>query len=869
MNTPNHLFRALFVFALLLNIATPIIGFMCFSDHADAMDLRDQLGMASMTVPVIAALLTILAWIVSMKHGNEKRSMVATALLFVTATLGCGIFSILFSDHSDEPFYIIAVGVATILIPTIILLLEWLIATTSARIGTALRVANKPGAATIALNIALALRPDNKQARFLLAMMLTKNKKYEKAMPLLKSFYDAKVDNTDFLQALYESSTITGEKMLQMEVGEKLESIAPDTNRFDELLVLWLDNNEHDKALQKLEALSQEEQGPYLDVLFHLKDEKNEEEECLNIADRMAAIENAPYETTQEILKDFSNRHPKNLGALERLRNLGEKRKRQDEVINAIEKILVLNPQNEISRRILIDNCRANDQLSDVIAQLNILAQLGQANMSDYLELAQWHFESNRTQQALDTIAKIPEEQQRIPEIIIFKMTCLNALNRREEAIAVGKTVGEAGENIASKFAIAPHLAVPDAYKKIRMLTTEISTKETLAELNQLRNELCNNPKDIQLHFRVITLLCRAEMFTEAVIAYDDILAMDATLESKVLEHLNEQMENYPNNTTLSNYLIDLCERRRDWRKMFETYKTLTRTSVTPNVIMAQGCKRILKNTPAFAAPIDEIMKFAGETGTVTEEECLQYLDKFYEAGGMREPKRTMAEFRIAAKLPQSARALELASKIVADNANDLDLLKLAASIYEEHHIFDKAIEITTTLVKNEGKEPATNKTILRLKDKWRDDKIADTKKQMENDPNNPVLLDVYGDLMHEANRRNEALAAYQKASQKHSPLADVYRAKYAYEMLLKGPSFYSEAQLAFKSAELTPEQDAEIQDSIKNIFYRSAKLVRSENQWDFALELLKRIFRVDASYLNTVSQIDEIEGLIRSKRKY
>ena len=301
---------------------------------------------------------------------------------------------------------------------------------------------------------------------------------------------------------------------------------------------------------------------------------------------------------------------------------------------------------------------------------------------------------------------------------------------------------------------------------------------------------------------------------------------------------------------------------------MLDIYKTIGGEAYSVAMSALVGCERILRKCPNFTPAIKMLIELSAKQDLESKRNCLTMLDNYYRAGGVRDNDLSMSEFCFAMDCDNIDRAIDIGEDLYTTNNNDVSFIYLLSQAYAKKENFKRAIELHEAALHIEGKPIETNPDLLALKRQYLNQQVKEVEKQIEHSPNDPQYLDTYGDLMNDLGNHNKALAAYQKASQKPSEKSDIYKAKYAFQLLLKGPSFYSEAQIAFKEAVLQPTQDETVQNDLKAIFYRAARLVCAEQQWDFALELFKRIFRVDASYKDTVSQIDRIEGILRSKKK-
>jgi tetratricopeptide (TPR) repeat protein len=142
--------------------------------------------------------------------------------------------------------------------------------------------------------------------------------------------------------------------------------------------------------------------------------------------------------------------------------------------------------------------------------------------------------------------------------------------------------------------------------------------------------------------------------------------------------------------------------------------------------------------------------------------------------------------------------------------------------------------------------------------------RIAEIQALFAKGASTPELHEELGDLFHDFGQLNEAIAEYQRSALNDRERR-IARAKLGYVLARKG--MYLEADEALQEADLRSDLSAEAQSSLKALFYSSAQMMEEDGQDERALDLYRRIFRVDAAYRDVVSHIERLQRSDKKRR--
>lgn len=853
---------------------TVVIWVVCLCNLAlafEGSDIRRAFETAGLLSVVVAVVLSFVAWLLSVSRRFATRPLYFTPLIFGTLGGAVAGLCVAYFEFEGELAALIFAGLVVAL-PVLAWLSEWVLASVMARLGGRLRQGGRAGAASRALSVASALRPRNRTVRDLLATMLATDGKAAEAQPMLQEMFARGYRGEEFLKLFYINSRAVGERAMQIAVGEELDRLSPSDELFEDLVALWLSSGAEDTVILRIGMLDQLKQDDHLPTLFELLLKRRNFERCLHICVRMLETGAVRAADVDECLARLIAADPGNVVALERRRDLALQIGDAKTVSRVVEQLLALDPTNAPSRRLLIENLRKSEQLNSVIAQIKILAGQNQASVTDWFELAYWHFGRSEAAEALAILDKhLPVAQ--MPEAAYVKAKCLEELGRTQEALQTAQDAMARHRNAKPDPTLPEYVQHTDIARELRTLAGALELHLNTLALEKAEEQVEKNPDDTPARLEWIALLAKANRVSQAIIAYDDFLRKSPDDFDRVMAHL-EQLRAQTKDNQLGNFRIDLLERTADWPKMLNASEELVKDTVNASQHLAKLYERILGKAPAFTPALDNLLVLARKADTATQANALVCLDNFYANGGECNEARACTELLLAVRCADFARGRRLCEMIFGQQPahNDIatatdECLELAMEVYTHETEYEHAIAVREETCKRKKLQPETDTMLIGLKKKANEKREAQLRKQIADTPADPELWNALGDLMHLMGRRNDAITAYQKAAQRKTEKEDVYRAKYAYELLLKGPSFYGEAEIAFKEVNLDHEMPPEYQETIKALLHLAARVVTNENQWDFALELYKRIFRIDAGYANTVAEIDRIEGILRTKR--
>jgi tetratricopeptide (TPR) repeat protein len=499
-------------------------------------------------------------------------------------------------------------------------------------------------------------------------------------------------------------------------------------------------------------------------------------------------------------------------------------------------------------RRELLEHYRFQNEPDAAFRQLIMLVASGQATLAEKLEAAEQHFavadydEVEKLISGDDELASHP------------RSLCLLAETKLEMGL-----LEEAEELISQARELDP-----DAETTVGLGSVESKIRAKILErdLELFAQRVEQNPGDIDLKFAYFDRLVAAGKADLVVISLEDLLAHQPALAERVVSEVEGYLGRHGFEGRLARYLADLHAREGRWDECFAVCERMAGESLHPAEILREAAERILTTVPDHVPSLLALTRVSHETGRHAE--ALDCLDRLAAAGFAMTREMRQIEFESGLAAGNLSRAAAAGSALLSETPDDKDLLMRIAQMEADLGRYDSAISHLKHARAVHPDDHTIALFLRKVEDQRKSARMEEIRRRLETHPRDDGLLEELGDLHHDFSQLNEAIVAYQRAAHAR-PDNQVARAKLGYVLARK--EMFSDAEETFAEVTLSVEQDDHVQTRLKALFYKAAEVAEDENQFDLALTLYKRVFRVDAGYRDVVTRIERLERLAKGKK--
>src|SRR5690606_28198540 len=264
---------------------------------------------------------------------------------------------------------------------------------------------------------------------------------------------------------------------------------------------------------------------------------------------------------------------------------------------------------------------------------------------------------------------------------------------------------------------------------------------------------------------------------------------------------------------------------------------------------------------PSHVPSLETQMRYYHDVGESAE--ALTYLDRLPAEHSARQEQRRL-EMEAAEKVGNFSRAIEAGLALLEHGPEDTGLLSRVAGLYGQRKDYPAAIELLQRAAKIDPDSFEIRRQLRGTVETMKRDRMEEIKGLLKERPGDRDLLEELGDIYHDFEQLNEAITHYQRAGL-NDPERRIPRAKLGYLLARKG--LFTDADEALAEADLNPALEPEEQEILKSLFFRTAQLMEEESEDERALNLYRRIFRVDAGYKDVVSHIERLQVSSKKKR--
>jgi len=333
------------------------------------------------------------------------------------------------------------------------------------------------------------------------------------------------------------------------------------------------------------------------------------------------------------------------------------------------------------------------------------------------------------------------------------------------------------------------------------------------------------------------------------------MLAKQPELLDRVVAEISAMMKRHGRNSRLLIYLSDIYLRKRDWDNMHKTIQEMAAISLQPEAVLMEGAERILNEKPDYPPALLVYSRQLFKLGRYHK--ALDALDGYYAAHDSSNGQTLQFEYDVCKAAGDTKRALRIGDELLKQNPNQIGLLNGQADLCEQLALYEQGAEYLQHVEKLSDEPAQVRLRIREFDEKRKRARIAELQKIVEENPKDAKAFVEMGDLYHDFTQFNDAIVAYQKAAHA-APSQNVAKAKLGYVLERKG--MHAECDDIIGQVELTVDQPADEQAELKALLYATGEMLEENEQFQLAVAIYRRIFRVDAGYRDVVGRIEYIE---------
>ena len=850
----NGIFIVLLFTTFALNLAGGYLNYVIWSEGELSKDIYQALAQSSMGlyvaaggVAILGILLTALTYIVSFDHRRPSRPRLRIFLLFFSFCFFISAYLLGTNGVAADniPAFVGAIA-ASLVLPLVVFPIESQLGRGFLRSAQALFRGGSIAKALRVVKWSMALRPGNKTAEDLYGRCLAEAGNMEEAMPILERSLGENPDDPALLRLFYEHYAKKQDLKRELEFLQHLHHVQPRPKHFERLVELWRGEGQNEHVLSELQKLHGDERKAWHPLMVELMFELKKYDEIPAMAHELE-IYGPPFTAAMDCWEKLAEAQPLSPPPLEALTGLYDRLGNRTMAIQYLERLTELHPDDPMFRRKLISHCRETHQTEAVRFHEEELVRRGQANLREKLDVANALF-TVADYGKLEKMLRADQEMLEDPMGAYLLAAMLFETRRWSAALDQVRRA---------------RLLDPESDVRSLLVSLENRTKARILEeeLQQFGDQVHSAPDNEELQLSYIDRLVASQSYDKAVMELDRWLERKPTERQKITTFIEQLLERHGNNFRLMSYLADIRLREGNVTAVYDLYCAMASESMTPDEVLREGSRKILDIEPEFTPALLTMAEIAGRNGDY--EQVLARLGAFHAAGGEISNVTARLEFEACRSLGRNEEAIATAETLLQMHPDDVDLLNEMARLLEKEDRLDGALRCYRKLHDLAPGDIEISRAIVRVEQSVKRKRLALLMKRLATDPNPGPIHEEMGDLYHDFGQMNDAIVSYQKAALRPE-LHDVATTKLAYVLARKG--MYTEAQEALAETELRFDQAPDLQKKMKTLMFKTAELMESDQKFEMAMTVYKRIFRVDAGYRDVVERIERLQRLYKGK---
>ena len=387
---------------------------------------------------------------------------------------------------------------------------------------------------------------------------------------------------------------------------------------------------------------------------------------------------------------------------------------------------------------------------------------------------------------------------------------------------------------------------------RVRTLRGRVEENMVTRDLQVLQDRCRRDPDNVEMHMQLLQAMVRHRMTDQAVGEYEALLESHPELQDRVIGQLEELTESGETPFRIMDYLFDLRLQRRQWDEAEQLALQMAERSLHGDDLLEERCQAILRLYPQHQPTLFTVADLS-----FRRQNWSRFLDiesQLEELGVAPDAQRLENVFEAASQLRDFRRAASAAERLIERRPADVALRVRASDLYATMADFDKAQEHLREAQKRDFHNAEVVKRMQGLAKKRRDHRLKEIEESLAQSPDDADANHLEaGDIYIAMDQAKKAVGHYQAVAPA-SPLRNLARGKLARAMAQLGMFDLVDETLAETKLDVTDNDEAQ---RLKAIVYEIADLYEGQAEHDRAVNLFKKIFRVDAAYRDVVDRIE------------
>jgi tetratricopeptide (TPR) repeat protein len=814
------------------------------SERLRGLDQSGPITIASLAVPVI---LILLAYVWSFRSRRRRRRpiialyLLGLSLFWLVAAL---VATTVGADAFFTPGPLAIAGGAWLVLAAAPRLVEMIIGRFTMGIGEALLKKKKWDSASSMLGLARQFLPGDDRLGRDQGLALFELGDAEPALDLMTEVYQRGDRDPRLVRALADSVFELPESLAGPVLADALK-LDPANAKFGRKLVdLHLRQKRPAEALPVLEQFYDAHGIEDVSLLARLNAEQGNVDRALELMRQAVELEGPPFNRSLADLQVLAMQAPHNGNVLLALAELSERAGNRDEAASWFRELLDVDDRNTDARRRLIRLYRALGRLDQSLPHYRELLRQAPESREVALEYGQILEDRHDFEKAItlfeEFAARCPDDHRFDHQLAI----CLFGLERLDEASA-------ALERARPK--------APESDRgRIQSLSARIQAARIDQELTTWREQARQPGAPLELRLSYIDRLIQFQQAEQATRELDMLIEQMPDGRAEVIRFLEERVRQGGSQFVLLNMLADLYLQDRDFDRSHDLHATMARQSMHPDEILADGCKKILRQQPEHLPSLRSQSELFVKSGHYRE--AARVLGKILDLSPPAREDLLPMLFEVYYQLGDPDHAIPFGEELLNRDSQNLNLYLRMRELMTRRDDHWGAIRITKRALEVAPGNRQLREMLEESETHLREQRIATLREQLKNEPDQALLLHELADLYVQFDRLNDAITAFQRAAQNAAGnLRNLCLIKLAHCLTRK--QMFDLADETIGETDLS-EKNTEYLDEIKSYLYEVARLFEMDEQFVRALQIYKRVFRLDAGYRDVVSRIEVLSHL-------
>jgi len=797
---------------------------------------------------VLPIFLILYAYVTSLKSRAPRRPV------FGLYVLGLGIFWIalayaaisLGGETFVTPIPLAAGGAAILLLAGSVRLLEIVFGGFCLALGNALLKKQRWQAAAGLLGLAQRFLPGNEAVARNRGLALYEMGEAAQALEILVEAYRHGERDPRLIKTLADSLFQLDETLAGEVLADALQLDPHNAKLGRKLVELHLRQNRPADALPVLERFYDSNSLEDVCLLGRLNAEQGNIERALQLTRRAVELEGVPYKRSLADLQVLAMQAPDNKDVLAALADLNDRIRNREEAVSWYLNLLEVQPENSDARRRLIRLYREMNHLDQALPHYRALLRQEPDSPDLVLEYGQ----VLEDRQDFDKALKIFQDlAARHPQDFRFSYHCAVCL------FGLGR-LAEAADIIERARADAPASERP----RIQSLAARIQAAHVEHELGALREQAHRDGASLELRLGYVERLIAYSQGEHATRELDLLLEQYPAEKTRIIRFIEDMLPRSGQQFALLNLLADIYSKERDFDRCHQLYEQMARQSLHPDEILADGCRQILRQQPNHLPSLKSHAGLLIKGGHYRE--AARVLGKILELSPPARTDLMPMLFEVYYQLGDTDRAIPYGEELLTRDAQNLNLYLRLRELFVKRDDHAGAIRILKHALELAPDNRQLREMLSESEVRLKENRLELLRQQAELAPDQPALLHEIGDLHSGFGRLTDAITAYQRAAQNaEGNLRALCQIKLSH--CLANKQMFDLADETLRDLDVR-EKDPDHLDDIKRFLCEVGQLFELDEQFDRALQIFKKLFKIDAGYQDIVGKIEALSHLVR-----